>query len=148
MTPRLDRFLEVAAAHLMVHTAPALGPGYEQASVMILGLLLQAVREEAERSAARRVEENGVLRSLFRDALPLVGDPALRDRLASAAAERDEDLAISALERSNSGLRALLVELHALVEETEGEAARRMEEAIWAELAASTERRRSSIGIF
>ncbi len=94
------------------------------------------------------MEENRALRRLFADAVPAVEDAELRGRLEVAATGADGDLKVSALEASNAALRGLLIELHAHVEELESPAARRAEDAIWRELAASTERRRLVIGPF
>jgi len=146
--PDIDRFLEVAAAHLMMKTAPALDDGYEQASTMSLAVLLMAVREEGDRSAARRVEENAALRALFGDAGTVVEDEVLRARLRELAATSDDSLLISDLESANGVLRALLIELHAHVEQLESDGAGRIEAAIWRELAVSTERRKLSLGPF
>jgi len=148
MKPETGRFLEIASAHLMLKTGPALGPGYEQSSALMLTVMLGAVREEVDRAASRRVEENGALRALFRDAAPAVADAALRVRLEEAAAGVDESFVVSDLERANSSLRALLIELHAQVEESDGAEARRIEAAIWRELVASTDRRRLAMGAF
>ena len=148
MRPDPRRFLEVAAAHLMTQTAPALGEGYQQQSTLVLGLMLTAVSEELERAAARRVAENGALRRIFSEAAPLVADAALRERLEAAAKGRDASLAVSALERANAELRALLIDLHAHVEELDSPGARALDAAIWRELAESTERRRLALGRF
>ncbi len=148
MKPDVDRFLAVAATHLMMRMAPALGCSYEQSNATILGALLLAVQEEFERAAARRVEENRVLRRLFAEAVPVVQDSALRERLHEAAGGEDTGLLVSELERSNGRLRALLIELHTHVEELTSPAARQIETAIWRELAASTERRRLMMGPF
>lgn len=137
----MGRLLEVAAGHLMTTTAPLLGEAYEQSNVSVLGMMLMAVREEHERAAARRVEENGVLRRLFAKAVDSVEDGGLSARLAAAGAGEDADLTVSALEASNAELRGLLVELHTAVEETDSPEARTLEEEIWRELAASTRRR-------
>ena len=50
------------------------------------------------------------------------------------------------LEAGNRALRSLLIELHAHVEGLPGDGARRIEAAIWRELAASTERRKLASG--
>ncbi len=148
MKPDAGRLLEVTAAHLMMRTAPALPAGdYEQSSVASLGALLMAAREEYERAAARRVEENAVLRALFARA-ECVEDEDLRARLDQAAKGEDPSLLIAALEAANSELRELLIELHAHLEKLESEAARSLESEIWRELVASTERRRLSLGVF
>jgi hypothetical protein len=146
--PDPRHFLGVMAGHLMTRTAPALPEAYEQSTVGILGLMLISVGEEFERAASRRVEENRELRRLFAEAAPAVEDAELRARLEAAAAGSDEDLAVSALEASNSVLRGLLIELHAHVEELDSDAARGGEQAIWRELVASTERRRLAMGPF
>ncbi len=146
MKPEPTRFIEVAAAHLMLKTAPALGGGYEQASTLVLGMLLNALGEEFDRAAAWRVEENRALRGIFADAAPVVADTGLAERLEVAARGEDASLAVSDLERSNAGLRGLLIELHARVEELPGADARRIEFEIWRELAASTERRKLAMG--
>ena len=148
MKPDIDRFLDVAAAYLMMELAPTLGSGYAQSNVSILGMMLAAVREEFDRAAARRVEENRALRRLFGEAAPVVQDAALRQRLREAAQGDDTDFAVSALERSNAALRQALVDLHAHVEEIDTPEARRVEEAIWRELSTSTERRRLMMGPF
>jgi hypothetical protein len=131
---------------LLTDIAPAVEPSYRRASVTVQAMILLVVREEFERAAARRVEENGALRALFSDALDVVGDAALRERLAAAAGGTDASLRVPDLEAGNRALRALLIELHAHVEVREGDDARRVEDAIWRELAASTERRKLSLG--
>ena len=141
MKPDMTRFLEIATTHLMTKTAPALGPGYEQSSLLALGAMLAAVRHEFGRAAAWRVEENGVLRRLFAEAAPAVRTTELLERLKEAADGEDSSLIVSDLERGNAALRGLLVDLHAHVEELDSPEARLIEEKIWRELAASTERR-------
>jgi hypothetical protein len=148
MRPEPSRFLGVAAGHLMVKTAGALAPGYEQSSVSVIGLMLTQLGEEFERAAARRIEENGALRRIFADAVDVVGDDDLRAKLAEAARGGDPDFSVSALEQGNCALRALLIELHAHVEELDSQAARSLEAEIWHELVASTERRKLGIGPF
>ena len=106
MKPDIDRFMAVAATHLMMRTAPALPAGYEQSSAAALGAMLIALGEEIERAAARRVDENRALRELFVSAVSSVADAALADRLRDASASSDPGLAISELERANAGLRA------------------------------------------
>ena len=89
-----------------------------------------------------------LLRRLFAEVAPEIGDPDLRGRLEAASGEEDGSLRISDLNRSNDGLRTLLIELHAHVEEIDTEAARRIEAAIWQELRVSTERRALSLAPF
>lgn len=148
MKPDVDRFIEVAAVYLMTQLAPTLASRYDQSNVTTLGALLMAVREEFERAAARRVDENRALRRLFGEAAPAVQDAALRQRLETAAAGDDASLLVSDLEQGNAALRALLIDLHVHVERLTTPAAKRIEAAIWRELVTSTERRRLMMGPF
>jgi len=146
--PDPTHVLERMMQSLLTEVAPAVQPAYRQATVTIHAMMLAAIREEIDRAAARRVEENGALRALFAQAAPSVRDAGLRERLASAAARPDTSLRVPDLDAANLALRALLIELHAHVEALSGAEARRLEAAIWRELAASTERRKLSIGPF
>ena len=146
MKPEASHALERLMQALLTEIAPALQPPYRQASVSIQAMLLLAIREELERAAARRVEENRALRVLFADAASAVTEAALRERLAAAAASDDASLLVTELEAGNRALRALLIQLHAHVESLAGPDARRIEAAIWRELSASTDRRKLSLG--
>ena len=148
MKPDVARVLEVCAASLMADVAPNVAPSYRQASVFANALLLTSIREELDRIAERRVDENRALRALFAEAAPDVADAALRARLAEAAQEQEPSLRISALDASNAALRALAIELHRHVETQDAPAARRIEASLWRELAASTERRRLGLQPF
>ena len=141
MKPDIARFLEVVVGHLMTKIAPALGPGYDQSNLMAGGAMLLAVRHEFERAAARRAEENNALRRLFSEATAAVQDTELRKRLKEGAASQDTSLLVSDLERGNSELRDLLIDLHTHIEALDSPQARRTEDDIWQELSASTERR-------
>jgi hypothetical protein len=146
--PDATKVLETTLASLAAEVAPALPPGYGQSSVGVYSMLLMGVREEFDRAAARRAEENAALRDLFRDSLAGVRDAALRERLAAAAGSTEPSLRIPELEAANQELRALLIALHEHVETLEGDAARTLEESIWNELRAQTERRRLLLALF
>ena len=148
MKPDVDVTLQIIAASLMTEIAPKISDDYTQRNSMLTVMLLQCAAEEWDRAAARRVEENRTMRQLFAEVAPEIGDRDLRDRPEAASAGEDESLRISDLNRSNDGLRSLLIELHAHVEEIETEAARRIEAAIWQELRGSTERRALSVAPF
>jgi hypothetical protein len=148
MKPDPGHVLERVMQALLAEIAPAVQPAYRQASVAIHAMLLGSIREEFDRAAARRVEENAALRALFADAAAIVRDVGLRERLSSAAQTTDASLRVPDLDAANLALRALLIELHAHIEALAGPEARRIEAAIWRELAASTERRKLSIGPF
>jgi len=146
MKPDVDRFLEVATVYLMGQLAPSISVTYEQSNVNVLAVMLMAVREEFDRAAARRIEENRALRRLFAEAAPVVNNRELRSRLMEAASGADAQLLVSDLERGNAMLRGLLIELHTHVESLDSPESRRVEAAIWCELAASTERRKLAMG--
>jgi hypothetical protein len=148
MKPEIPKLLEIVAGTLLFDVAPNVSPSYRQSSVGVTAMLLGMVREEWDRAAARRIEENEALRELFRDAVTAVSDTDLRRRLEEAAASSEGSLLVSELERGNDGLRALLIELHAHVEQQSGARARALEDAIWRELCASTERRKFSLAPF
>jgi len=144
--PEAAHALERVLQSLLTELMPAVQPAYRQANVAIQAMLLAAIREEIDRAAARRVEENHALRDLFAKAAPVVVDAALHERLGVAAQSADTSLLVPELETTNRALRGLLIELHAHIEAIGGDAARRIEAAIWRELAASTERRKLSLG--
>ncbi len=148
MKPDVPKVLEILAGRFLFDIAPNVAPSYRQSSVGVSAMLLGIVREEWDRAAARRVDENASLRALFREGAGVVTDTNLRRRLEAAGASSDASLLISELEKANDALRALLIELHASVEQQSGAAARALEDAIWRELAASTERRKLAIAPF
>jgi hypothetical protein len=148
LKPDVDLVLRRIAEALLGEIAPRVSEDYAQRNTTLAALLLQSAAEEWDRAAARRAEENGALRALFRDAVPVVDDAGLATLLREAASGRDESLRIADLEAGNHALRALLVELHAHVESLETPAARALEDAIWTELRRSTERRALSIAPF
>jgi len=106
------------------------------------GSLLAIIAQEWDNAAQRLVTENRAIRALFRQAETT--GPGRRPGEGSARVGRrdDEDLRISALDVANSGLRAALIRLHAIVEARSDPAAQTLNAAIWAELSASTERRK------
>ena len=148
MKPDPQRVLEQTVQNLLVDVLPSLQPRYRQAGLAISAGLLMSVREEFDRAAARRVEENAALRALFARGASVVTDTALAPRLRAAAATRDESLLVPALDATNRELRALLIELHAQIEALATPAARELDAAIWRELVASAARRRLSSGAF
>ena len=148
MKPDATRVLETTLASLVGEIAPVVTPAYRQSSIGVYAMLLTGVREEFDRAAARRVQENAALRVLFGSAAPLVADDGLHDRLDAAANGSDASLLVPDLEAANQGLRSLLIELHQHVESLDGPAARTLEESIWSELREQTERRRLSLAPF
>jgi hypothetical protein len=147
--PDVERTLQLLAQSLLLELGPGLAHDYARKSALLAAMLLASAAEEWDRAAERRAEENRALRELFRAAAERgVGDAALRDRLDAAARATDASLRVSELERTNAELRALLVELHAHVEQLASPDAREIEARIWDELRRSTERRRLSMQPF
>ena len=115
-------FAELAG--LLIRSAAPDRPEAERTSDLGLSAALLGVAAEIwDRQAHILVEENRAVRALLGQA----GD--------------DPDLRLSALKAANDQLRARLIDAHAAAE-VAGDAAG--QEMIWAELVASTERRRLS----
>jgi hypothetical protein len=150
MRPAADELLGMMAQTLLVELAPALPDEYRQRGAQLLGMLLLMAVEEWDRTADRLVEENREVRRLFREAMALLG-PSLRERVArEAEAESGPgSLRLRHLQEQNDRLRALLIDVHAALEEQPETAARkRVDDAIWEELRASTRRRALSAAPF
>ena len=148
MRPNVEAVCRKMAEDLLVRVLPAISPTYHQGTVGMVASVFSIIGEEWDRAASRRIEENDRIREIFRDAAPCLNDVALKRRLIALADTKDRDFHISALEKNNCDLRATLIELHAYVETQPGADARRIEETIWKELLASTERRRLSTAQF
>jgi len=126
MTPDVPSVLAELAQLLLRNSVPGV-PDAERASALGLSSALLGLAAETWDSAAHNlVAENRALRDL----LALSGD--------------DGDLHLTALKAENARLRARLIDAH-VAAEMAGDAAR--QEAIWAELRASTERRKLSISL-
>jgi hypothetical protein len=126
MTPEVPAVLMQLAQIVARNAAPGVPEG-ERASDLGLTTALLGVAAEIWDSAAQNlVEENRALRALL-------DEPGA-----------DEDFRISALKAVNDVLRAKLIAAHVAAEQA-GDTAR--QDAIWAELVASTERRKLSTSL-
>ena len=141
MKPEVDVVLRSMMMKLLLEVAPAVGDTYVRGNVETMVALLAAAAEEFDRAAEVRLAENRSMRTILRDAAAHVPDGDLRARLMSAADQGDSSLRIGDLNAANDRLRALVIELHALVENRDEEWARRTDRAIWTELGASARRR-------
>jgi hypothetical protein len=148
MRPQVPPFFLQTALDLVQRVAPGIMPVYHQGTIGMVAAMVAMAAEEWDRAGSRRLEENQALRQLFRDAAPVVKDAALARRLSELAETTDRDVRISTLEENNCTLRAALIDLHIHVESQSGDDMRRLETAIWQELARSTERRRFSTSPF
>jgi hypothetical protein len=136
------------AARFAGEIAPQVQPAYLASAIGMSAGILGMIAEDWDRAAARRVEENRAIRRLFQLAAGLTLEPALAARLAALGQTNDDDLRLSALEAGNEALRAALIALHTAVEGMDGGPAKALNDAIWAELSASTLRRKMTAGSF
>lgn len=126
MTPSVPSVLSELANLLMRNAMPDV-PDAERASALGLSAMLLSLSAEVWDGAAHSlVEENRALRILL-------------DRPG-----QDDDLHLSALRAENDRLRAQLIDAQ-IAAESSGDISR--QDAIWAELRASTERRKLSISL-
>lgn len=125
MTPPVPAVLAELANLLMRNAAPDVPPAERASSLGLSAMLLTVAAEVWDGAAANLVADN----LAFRQVLGLTGD--------------DADLRLSVLKAENDRLRAALIEAHTAAE-TAGDGA--LQDRIWAALAASTERRKLSVG--
>jgi len=142
MTPTVPIVLNGLARTLLMELLPQVKGGYAAQTLQLSGALTMMIAQEFDRAAARLVEENAALEALFTGAAAaLADDPARRGELTALAAARQPSLLVSLLQVRNRTLRGALVRLHAHVEGQDTPPARELDARIWAELAASTQRR-------
>ena len=123
MTPEVPAVLMELAALLMKNAQPGVPEPERVSDLSLTALLLTLAAETWDGAAHVLVEENRALGGLLGEA------------------GEDRDLRLSALRRENDRLRAALIDLHVRAEQTGDEA---LQARIWAELVASTERRKLS----
>jgi hypothetical protein len=121
MTPQVPAVLAELAGLLVRNALPGVADAERSSDLNLSASLLMLAAEIWDRQAAILVEENRALRALLGE----TGD--------------DPDLRLSLLQAENNRLRASLIAAQAAAEAA-GDAARQA--AIWAELVASTERRK------
>ena len=124
MTPQVPSVLAEMAQLLVRNAAPDVAPGERGNALTLAAAVLGVAAEVWDTAAENLAQENRALAALLDDA-------------ASEASLR-----LSALRAENARLRRLLIAAH-VAAEAAGDRAR--EDAIWAELIASTERRKLSI---
>lgn len=133
MTPAVPAVLAEIAGLAVRNAMPDVHPADRASSLGLSAALLGMAAEVWDGMAARLAEENRAIRVLLAR-----GAEAGLD-FAALVAGADDDLRISALQGANDALRKALTDLHAAAE-AKGLAA--LDADIWAELVASTERRK------
>lgn len=129
MKPTVPHVAGELARRLRTEILPEL-TGF-RANVAAMGAeLIDMIGQQWDSAAATLFAENRALRDLLARGGTLLADAALT----AAAGGADEDLRISALTAENDRLRAALILLHARIEDTEGDPARALDDAIWAVL--------------
>jgi len=126
MTPEVPSVLFELSQLLMRNAAPDVPDGERASALGLSAMLLGLAAETWDGAAHNLVVENRALREL----LDLAGE--------------DGDLHLAALKAENDRLRARLIAAQ-VAAEAAGDVAR--QDAIWAELLASTERRRISVSL-
>ncbi|MDB5448944.1 MAG: hypothetical protein JWQ52_72 [Phenylobacterium sp.] len=126
MTPTVPAVLAELANVITRSAAPDVADAERASNLGLAAMLLNVAAEVWDGAAENLVQENRTLRTL----LGLEGC--------------DDDLRLSALKTANDRLRASLIEAQVTAEEA-GDTERQA--AIWAELRASTERRKLSISL-
>jgi len=143
MTPDARMVIGDFAGRIIQVLAPDLKSPYHYGTASLMTAVLGMMVEEWDRAADRLAEENTAIRALLAQAAPLAPG-GLSSRLGDLSKTADADLKVSTLQAANNALRAALIELQAWSEDQTGEAVAALNQAIWAELAKSTERRRFS----
>jgi hypothetical protein len=147
MVPSVPLVLNGIARTLLMELLPQTTHAYGAQTLQLDAALAMLCAQEFDRAAARLAEENAALAGLLVDAAAVIADPTSRNALGSATDAEAESLLVSALHERNRALRALLVRVHAQVEELDGVAARALEGRIWAELVESTRRRQLDLAM-
>jgi hypothetical protein len=119
--------------------------GVQNAGIAIS--LALALGQEFDRLVDRLLVEASAVAAILKDAAPLLEDGELRARaLAAAARTVPANYRVSTVQALNDSVRAALIDVHAAIEQIEGEEAAAMNDRIWAELQESTRRRQISLG--
>jgi hypothetical protein len=124
MTPDVPSVLAELSGLLLKNAMPGVPEAERTSDLSLSAALLMVAGEIWDRQAHILVEENRALRTLLGEA------------------GEDTDFHLSALRRENERLRAALIDLQIAAEAADDTA---LQARIWAELAASTERRRLSM---
>ena len=141
MKPEPDKYILTMAGSLLMHFMPSLGTDMEKKTMAQMAYVMMAAAEDFDRAASRRIEENKQLRHLFAEAISVVTDKGLIQRLEKATNTAEEDYTVTALDKNNQILRSIFIDLHRHLETLEGEKAKKLEKKLWLELAASVKRR-------
>ena len=136
MKPDVPAVLIELAGLVAANAGPEVQLADRAGALGITAGLLVLAAQAFDATAHHLVIENRAIRSLLSRGGKFAPSPSV------PANGQDADLRISALDGENRRLRAALIALHAEVERRPDPDARALDAAIWAELLASTERRK------
>lgn len=145
MKPDTIQLLHTIASTLAGDIYPRLDSSYHQSILSQMIELLIGIAAEFDQAAASLFEENRKYRELFRNCHGSVTDAPLKERLTQEFEVTDQDLRVTALDKSNQELSTLLIELQTHLESIDTEKTRELSEAIWQELMMRAMRRLSVI---
>jgi hypothetical protein len=146
MRPDAGRVLEAVACNLGELLLPEVSSPFGMQATGVCIALLTALGQEVDRLVDRLLVESMETAAILRDAAPLLRDGNLRRRAVAAAGQvTPVNYRVATVQALNDSLRGLLIEVHAAVEQTPGEAAEVMESRIWSELQRSTECRQLNL---
>ena len=142
MRPDPSRALMGSGQALLMELAPDVRTPFGQHLATYAAAINIVLAQEFDRMVDRLHQENEAVAAILLDAAPLLADRELAARAVAAADGRQAaNLRVSTFQAINDRLRSVLIEVHAAIEETPGDAAREMDDRIWAEYALSTQRR-------
>ncbi len=141
MKPSMDHLLMTMVNSVATRIIPAIHEeDYALGDAKMVAAMAILLAQEVDRAADVLISENAAIRLLFAKAALLpIGD--LTDGIAKAATSPDANYKVSTLEAGNAALRALLIELHALVEDESKPWAKELDAEIWTILRLGAERR-------
>lgn len=136
MKPEVPAVLGEMAQLLVRNADPSVHPADRASALGMTAMLLGFAAEAWDGAAHHLVQENRAVHALLVQGAAFAVSPA---------PPVEDDLRLSALGAENARLRAALIVLQAAVEGRAEAAA--LNEAIWAELRASTERRKTASSV-
>lgn len=136
MKPEVPSVLGEMAQLLMRNADPSVHPADRASALGLSALLLGFAAEAWDGAAHHLVQENRAVHALLVQGAAHAPPPA---------PPAEDDLRLSALSAENARLMAALINLHAVVELRPDAAA--LNDAIWAELRVSTERRKTASSV-
>ena len=140
MKPDAVRVLQGVSLSLLTQVVPEVATPFGQQTVSVAAGLAAMVGEEFDRAADRLVTENDAVRTILREAMPLLAAD-LQASVTRALGTSAAGYRVSALQAENDALRGALVDVHAAIDTIDSDSARAIDGKIWEELVESTRRR-------